>query len=571
MGYTIPGWLDEVLEFIGINFPNVDEDDYRDMADAMREFAEKFEGHGGDAHKAFARLLSSSEGWAVDSMEKHWNKVKASHLEKLPELARLFADACDTLAVIVEAMKRKAEIELAVMAGSVGISAGLAVVTGGLSALIGAAEVAAMRKIVKRIIDEAVDRIVEEVIAKVTEPVNAKLEAMVEDMVLDLAEGAFSMPAGDGGSSGGHGKGGMQIASAGGPGGGEGPPQKRTKIDHIEFEDGAGKVSGHGKELLAGAGDPLGRARGAFGRSKGRDPFTQAFDSVLHGALKGTDKALGKVAKHITETVPDRVKATSRLHKGKDHDVRDAADKVETKKSGPTPMYLLDHDGNVQRLMPDGTTRPLAPDDKSGIHSVLDDGKAWHPWHSGGDPFGVKNGGEKADRVESDKIAPGSNELARATQIARYYNAHERPELYKRGGANYAAALFDDNDQRKFILIGTSGPVHSERVIGYPVLKHGEEGNLTHLYTEREPCQEQNMYCDQWLDQRFEGAGVEHSAKYDQDEAGSDGKELSKYKQDREHRAYVSWLHDQWKEHGVAGGVTDTMMDLGPKDRHFRP
>ena len=127
MGYTIPGWLDDVLDFIGINFPNVDEDDYRDMAGAMREFAEQFEGHGGDAHAAFSRILSSSEGWAADAMEKHWNQVKASHLEKLPELARLFASACDVLADIIFGMKTKAEVELGVMAASVGISAGLAV------------------------------------------------------------------------------------------------------------------------------------------------------------------------------------------------------------------------------------------------------------------------------------------------------------------------------------------------------------------------------------------------------------------------------------------------------------
>ncbi|MFD3479373.1 RHS repeat-associated core domain-containing protein [Streptomyces sp. NPDC058695] len=339
MGYTIPGWLDEVLDFIGINFPNVDEDDYREMADAMREFAEKFEGHGGDAHKAFSRLLSSSEGWAVDAMEKHWAKVKGSHLEKLPELARLFADACDGLAVIIEGMKRKAEAELAIMAGSVGLSIGLAWVTGGLSAVLGAAEIAAMRQAVKRILDEAVERIVDEVIAKLTEPVNAKLEAMVEDMVLDLAEGAFSIPPADGSSGGGagHGKdghGGMQLASAGGNSEGSGGPQKATKIDHIEFEDGAGKVSRHGGDLKTAASDPLGRARGAFGRSKGRDPFTQAFDSVLHGALKGTDKALTKIAKHVTETVPDRVKATSRIHKGTDHDVRNRVDAIDAGKQG---------------------------------------------------------------------------------------------------------------------------------------------------------------------------------------------------------------------------------------------
>ncbi|MFI6872125.1 DUF6531 domain-containing protein [Streptomyces sp. NPDC050400] len=334
MGYTIPGWLDEILEFIGINFPNVDEDDYREMADAMREFAEKFEGHGGDAHKAFARILSSSEGWAVDSMEKHWNQIKASHLEKLPELARLFADACDVLAEIIEWMKHKAEAELAIMAGSVGLSIGLAWVTGGLSAILGAAEIAAMRQVVKRIIDEAVDRIVDEVIAKLTEPVNAKLEAMVEDMVLDLAEGAFTMPPADG-SGGGHegkaGHGGMNLASAGGGGGGA---QKRTRIDHFEFEDGAGKVSRHGTDLHTASSDPLGRVRGAFGRSKGRDPFTQTFDSVLHGALKGSEKALKKISKHITETVPERVKGASRTHKGKDHDVRDKVDAIDGGKKG---------------------------------------------------------------------------------------------------------------------------------------------------------------------------------------------------------------------------------------------
>jgi RHS repeat-associated protein len=330
MGYTIPGWLDEILDFIGINFPNVDEDDYREMADAMREFAEKFEGHGGDAHKAFSRILSSSEGWAVDSMEKHWNQIKASHLEKLPELARLFADACDVLAEIIEWMKHKAEAELAIMAGSVGLSIGLAWVTGGLSAILGAAEIQAMRQVVKRIIDEAVDRIVDEVIAKLTEPVNAKLEAMVEDMVLDLADGAFHMPPANGSAGGGHGgKGGMHLNSADGAGSG---PGKVTRIDHVEFEDGAGKVSRHGSDMHTAASDPLGRVKGAFGRSKGRDPFTKAFDSVLHGAIKGSEKALKKISKHITETVPERVKGASRTHKGKDHDVRTKVDGIDAGK-----------------------------------------------------------------------------------------------------------------------------------------------------------------------------------------------------------------------------------------------
>ncbi|MEV8065447.1 RHS repeat-associated core domain-containing protein [Streptomyces sp. NPDC085995] len=344
MGYTLPGWLDEVLDFIGINFPNVDEDDYREMADAMRDFADKFEGHGADAHKAVERILSSSQGWAVDAMEKHWGQVKAGHLDKIPELARLFADACDVVAEIIFGMKTKAEAELAFMAGSVGLSVGLSFVTGGLSAVLGAAETAAMRRLVKQIIDEAVDRIVDELIARVTEPVNAKLEAMVEDAVLNLAEGAFSLPPDPNANSGGHGHvhGGMQLASAGGVGtgfvlasaGGGSGGGADLFIDHVEFESGAGKVSSHGSELHLAASSPLGRARGAFGRTKGKDPFTQAFDSVLEGALHGSEKALGKIAKHVTETVPDRVKAASRVHKHKDLDVRSKVDGIDLGKGG---------------------------------------------------------------------------------------------------------------------------------------------------------------------------------------------------------------------------------------------
>ncbi|MGV9275135.1 DUF6531 domain-containing protein [Streptomyces griseosporeus] len=345
MGYTIPGWLDEILDFIGINFPNVDEDDFREMGTAMREFADNFEGKGGDAHQAVTRILSSSQGWAVDAMEKHWSHVKAGHLDKIPELARLFADACDVVADIVYGMKIKAEIELGAMAASVGISLGLAAFTGGLSALLGAAEITAMRQAVKRIVDEAADRIVDELVARVTEPVNAKLEKMVEDAVLDLAEGAFSLPpepnaGGGGGGTGKHGHGGgMQLATAGGgammlasAGGGPGGGVDLF-IDHVEFEDGADKVSRHGGDLHTAVTAPLKRAKGHFGRTKGKDAFTAPFESVLEGALKGSEKAVKKVVKHLAETVPDRVKATSRLHKGKNIDAGRRANNVHVNSS----------------------------------------------------------------------------------------------------------------------------------------------------------------------------------------------------------------------------------------------
>ncbi|MFK0117201.1 DUF6531 domain-containing protein [Streptomyces sp. NPDC090994] len=330
MGYVLPGWMDEILDFIGINWPNVDEDDYREMADAMREFADNFEGHGAEAHAAVSRVLASSEGAAVDALQEHWGMVRSGHLEKVPEIARLFADACDVVADIIYGMKTKAEIELGVMAASIGISLGLAVVTGGLSALIGAAEVTAMRQLIKRIIDEAADRIVEELLARVTEPITGKLEQMAEDVVLDLTDDILKLPPGTGGSGDGGGNDGgrhtgMNLASAGsssGSGGGGGGGG-RVFIDHDEYENGAGKLSRHGEGISTESLGSLGRAKDAFGRTRGRDPFTQAFDSVLDGALNGAEKAMKKVGKHLTENVPGGLRTTSRNHRQNDSDVSD--------------------------------------------------------------------------------------------------------------------------------------------------------------------------------------------------------------------------------------------------------
>ncbi|MFE4757314.1 DUF6531 domain-containing protein [Streptomyces mirabilis] len=333
MGYVLPGWLDEILDFIGINWPNVDEDDYREMATSLREFAENFEGHGASVHAEVAAVLGSSKGYAVDALEKHWGKVKAGHLNELPKLARMFADACDVVADVVFGMKTKAEIELGAMAASLGISLGLAFVTGGLSALIGASEMAAMREVVRRIIKEAADEIVDRLLAEVTEPVSKKLEKMAEDVVLDLANDALTLPpettgagSGDGSGGGHHGDGGKdghtKLASAGGGSGSAGGASD-INIDHATYKSGADNLVLRGGDMHTFAGPSLTRARSAFGRSKGRDPFTQAFDSMLHGAMKGTEKAFGRIVKHVRDEVSEGMRATSRHHKNSDDDVRD--------------------------------------------------------------------------------------------------------------------------------------------------------------------------------------------------------------------------------------------------------
>ncbi|WP_326652373.1 MULTISPECIES: hypothetical protein [unclassified Streptomyces] len=57
MAVTVPDWADTLLDLIGVSWPNVDEDAYRDMADSLREFAEDLEDDGQLANNHVQRLL----------------------------------------------------------------------------------------------------------------------------------------------------------------------------------------------------------------------------------------------------------------------------------------------------------------------------------------------------------------------------------------------------------------------------------------------------------------------------------------------------------------------------------
>ncbi|MEU3544857.1 hypothetical protein, partial [Streptomyces paromomycinus] len=100
MGVVLPGWADEILDIIGVSWPNVDEDDYREMATAMREFAGDINDGAGQAHEAVQALVSSAGGGqAAEALNAHWSKINGTHLAKLAQCGELAATALDGVAV----------------------------------------------------------------------------------------------------------------------------------------------------------------------------------------------------------------------------------------------------------------------------------------------------------------------------------------------------------------------------------------------------------------------------------------------------------------------------------------
>ncbi|MFG2987706.1 hypothetical protein ACGFZK_00005, partial [Streptomyces sp. NPDC048257] len=98
MSVTVPDWADTLLDLIGVAWPNVDEDAYRDMADSLREFAEDLLDDGQLANNHVERLLSASKGESIEALNKHWNTVKGKHFKDLASAARTIAGAMDLAA-----------------------------------------------------------------------------------------------------------------------------------------------------------------------------------------------------------------------------------------------------------------------------------------------------------------------------------------------------------------------------------------------------------------------------------------------------------------------------------------
>lgn len=230
VGVVLPGYLDQALDLIGISWPNVDEDDYREMAAAMREFAASLDDGTADLHNAVQEMLGANEGPAVDALSGHWDKIKDKHLAGLADVGRAAGTGLDAVAVLIEAAKLAAIVQLGILAAEITAAIAAAPVTLGISTLGGVAGQQACRLAVKRIFKEVERAVVDEIVNTVTAPLQDALGAMVGDLVVQLGSNALGLQDGvDLGKTADAGKGALKLASAGdagssGSGGGAGGP-----------------------------------------------------------------------------------------------------------------------------------------------------------------------------------------------------------------------------------------------------------------------------------------------------------------------------------------------------------
>ncbi|MFD6274673.1 RHS repeat-associated core domain-containing protein [Streptomyces sp. NPDC060209] len=420
MGYTIPDGVDTMLDVVGVGWPNVDEDAYRDMADALREFGDDADDDAYAAYQHIQKLLASGQSESLTALDKHWSKVQGKHKD-LAKAARLVAGALDRVADIIVARKIAAVAELADLCATVGVTLAFAPVTAGLSTLLAGAKIAATRIAFKRILKEMAEAAVGEIVATLTEPAVAAIESIVADLAVQTALNVAGVQDGyNPDQTARAGKDALQINSAGGSGGpglGGGPGSGGgPEIDHDAHSKAGMHLAGVQIIMREKAGGKLGKAKGHHGRAKGKDSLTAVLDTTIDGVVDKLGTALKDLGEHVGTTVPKSISKSSAIHKDTDQDVRDGLQKIS---AGDTK----DRDKGDRRVDDGGGRRRPPPSMRDAQEDPRSNAVSLSKRRCETDPVDVASG--QMVLPQTDLALPGVLPLVlRRTHISDYRYGH---------------------------------------------------------------------------------------------------------------------------------------------------
>src|SRR2546421_10627670 len=127
MSINLPHWLAEVVNLLGFNWPEIDEDQLRDAARGLRQYADKCQQSHDVTHGVVnGGLQQAYAAQSYTALAQVWAQQSQGHMSTLIDACRMLADGLDVAAVGVEGMKDACLVQLGIAAGGrlVGTGAG---------------------------------------------------------------------------------------------------------------------------------------------------------------------------------------------------------------------------------------------------------------------------------------------------------------------------------------------------------------------------------------------------------------------------------------------------------------
>lgn len=181
MAITVPGELDYVLDLLGYEWPNLDEDAIREAAELVRTLRDDLQGTLDDLdNKIDGDLKEAFTSKAATAYIEAWTDNRTQNMDQLLEVLPGVADGIDVFAGAVTALKLKVIAELTITAAQIAAAAASAVVTLGASVAANAAIIAARKKALDIATDIAVEELAGQLLVMVVEPLTDTVAAFSE-------------------------------------------------------------------------------------------------------------------------------------------------------------------------------------------------------------------------------------------------------------------------------------------------------------------------------------------------------------------------------------------------------
>ncbi|MFI0903561.1 hypothetical protein ACH4TE_08415 [Streptomyces sioyaensis] len=186
----LPKEVDWVLDLLGFQWPDVDEDKMREAAGAWSDFAadvRRYQQQGGTAANT---VRGANSGEAVEAFGDAWKKVGDGYLDDAAEAAEVLAVVLQVVATIVMVMKAAVIVQLIALAVEFAMAQAAAPVTLGASEAGAAAATATTRVMVRQIFNEAKTKIIQAVKEALEKKVVKGAKEMMQDLAKDLGKDA---------------------------------------------------------------------------------------------------------------------------------------------------------------------------------------------------------------------------------------------------------------------------------------------------------------------------------------------------------------------------------------------
>lgn len=201
MSIELPSEVVWFLNLIGVQWPNVDEDQVRAFAGHVRDFGSNIDGTHQAATSTIQQMGSAYTGSSYEQLVETWARMSNDHMRELVEACHVVATALDVAADAIVAAKVAAIAELVALVASFVADQAAAVVTLGAAEAAEALVVEAGKKLINALIQQLEQQVVGQVIEAAVVPLEQTVERAMGGLVFKGLEGALGVSAGGAGAS----------------------------------------------------------------------------------------------------------------------------------------------------------------------------------------------------------------------------------------------------------------------------------------------------------------------------------------------------------------------------------